>query len=261
MLITQPMLRELTVAGFGAGASCVIGETQGLLTSIVHASLIGSGTTVNAVWAALMDRQPHLTVLDDVGQVHLWQKRADLHDLGYRIAWRRRHKVVQIAHGMKVIHLVTEPELLMVADPLAADTQRRRRRGEEDDAQGAAPTDDPAQKLANFADEQIARETRPLFVLLRRRDETFDLVQRRHLLFLSHRIQWLPFYEPWAPWLWERGVATGEIRPLTVWATVPDGQTPLIVDAWYCAPQPLTLGADLPRMMREQRERSALCHD
>jgi hypothetical protein len=238
-------LRPLNASGFNAGATCVIGETIQHHTYIVHVSLIGSGTTVNAVWAAMMDRKPHLCELEGVGSVQLWQKRPELADLGYRIAWRRRHKVVQIEHGMKIVHLVTEPEILLVADPLAADLQRRRRRGEE--VEVALP--DETAKLSDAAEEQIARETRPLFVLLQRRDESMESLMQRHLLWLSYRIQWMPYYEPWARSLWDSALATGEARPLTVWATVPDTETPLIVDAWYCAPQPLTLGADLPQLV------------
>ncbi len=250
MLLIQPILRSLSAGGFSAGATCVIGETSGATTAIVHASLIGSGTTVNAVWAALMDRKPHLCVLEGVGRIALWHKRADLADLGYRIAWRRRHKVLHTSHGMKVVHLVTEPDLLMVADPLTADARRRCRRGEEDEV---ATPDEAGAKPTDLAEEQIARETRPLFVFLCQRDDTPDQLARRHLLFLSQRIQWMPYYEPWAQQLWDRGTATGEIRPLTVWATVPDGRTPFITDAWYCAPQPLALGVDLPSLVRERR--------
>jgi hypothetical protein len=150
---------------------------------------------------------------------------------------------------MKVVHLVTEPDLLMVDDPLIADALRRRRRGEEEEV---ATPDEAGAKPTDLAEEQIARETRPLFVLLCRRDDTPDILARRHLLFLSQRIQWMPYYEPWAQRLWDRGIATGEIRPLTVWATVFDGQIPFITDAWYCAPQSLALGADLPHLVRER---------
>jgi hypothetical protein len=108
--------------------------------------------------------------------------------------------------------------------------------------------------------EQVARETHPLFVLLGQHYDDAMTLARRHLLFLAQRIQWLAYYEPWASFFWQRGLITGEVRPLTVWpikGAKHFGQNGLtqeeerwITSAYLCQPDPLALAAALPEAVK-----------
>jgi hypothetical protein len=330
---------RLSAGGFEATALCAIGERVGETIYLAYLSLLGPGTTVVALWATLMDhRNAHATLEDDagvLGRVQLWQRRPDLADLGYHLSWRRRHAVLPRAHGARLIHLVTEPDLLTCRDPEQVESgrsSRRRRSGSKDQkelegerggATGRAHSESPggshgvshsgvsapsqsrsgkgtpsvasdatsggptsAEISGQEVAEQVARETRPLFLLLQTRDEDHHALARRHLLFLAERVQWLAYYEPWADALWERAVATGEAVPLTIWPSREtsedlspnepemagaDGQrledhleaSTWIVHAWLCRPHPLKLATALQaliaggdRQTQAQEERS-----
>lgn len=63
-----------------------------------------------------------------------------------------------------------------------------------------------------------------------------------HYRFLSRRID-LPLHPTWSGWLWERGLASGEVRPLDA----------LGIRAWRCVPDPEALQAALGRALRGHR--------
>jgi hypothetical protein len=303
--------RLLTIAavGFEAAVTCAVGEQRGDSDSgtayLTYLSLLGPATTVVAIWANLMDHRQAVVTLEGVGQVQLWQRQPELANLGYRIAWRRRHQVLSVVGGARVVHLITEPDLLTVRDPQLADVAVRRRhqrrsaegaseageggeasaleqrggrdrgkgkgngaeggkrlhvadepvapsrRGGQSAQQGGRPgdpaaTDPSAAQAQAQAQEQAARETRPIFVLLRRAGEDEHTVACRHLLYLAQRVQWLAYYEPWAEFVWRRGLQTGEITPLSVWPAAADAGQPFIAHAYLCRPEPLALALALP---------------
>jgi hypothetical protein len=333
--LVMPLLPTLSAGGFEVPVVCAVGAKRGDSTYLVYLSLIGPATTVVALWASLMDQRQNVVTLEGVGPVQLWQRQPGFADFGYHLAWRRRHKVLLLPPATRVVHLVTEPDLLTARDPQLADSVRRRRsarsngsgskdrpgmtsltgmtgdanttgnegalsnggqestpynarngRPESMSARTGAATAATTDPLLN---EQIARETKPLFVLLRQSTEDLHNLACRHLLYLAERIQWLAYYEPWADYLWQRGLATGEITPLSVWPAAPSSAllatraastdiversdrsdqqvqvttpaqdrpglvpfTPWIADAFLCQPNPLLVAADLPMATQQE---------
>jgi hypothetical protein len=63
-----------------------------------------------------------------------------------------------------------------------------------------------------------------------------------HYRFLSRRVD-LPLHPLWADWLWKRGLARGEVRPLDA----------LGVHAWRCVPDQSDLKQALGRALRGHR--------
>jgi hypothetical protein len=233
-----PHLPIISAGGFDAHVLCAIGETVADTTYVTYLSLLGPGTAVAAIWASLMDQRQIVVTLEGVSNIQLWQRQPAMATLGYAVSWRRRTRVLQLAHGARLVHLVTEPDLLTMRHPESADTaNRRRKRGGGEGREGStapiAPSSRPATHRISGEDtsqdrqenaaameqisEQVARETRPIFVLLGQRNDDAITLARRHLLFLAQRIQWLAYHEPWAAFFWQRGLTTREIRPLTVW--------------------------------------------
>ena len=285
-----PRLSTVSAGGFEAHVLCAVGETVEDTTYVTYLSLLGPGTAVAAVWASLMDQRQIVVTLDDVGPIQLWQRQPALANLEYAITWHRRTRVLQLAHGVRLVHLVTEPDLLTMRDPEsanAADRRRKRVRGEghegsmssrarparpavsaahRSNAGGSSRAGQDSQDSAaamEQASEQVARETRPLFVLLGKHDDSPITLARRHLLFLAQRIQWLAYYEPWADFFWQRGLITGEVRPLTIWpiegakrpgqdASAWDEQR-WITGAYLCQPDPLALAAGLREAVQHQK--------
>lgn len=284
-----PRLPVISAGGFEAHVLCVIGETAENTAYMTYLSLLGPGTAVAAVWASLMDQRQIVVTLEGVGNIQLWQRQPALANLGYAISWHRRTRVLQLAHGVRLVHLVTEPDVLTMRDPESADAADRRRKrghgeGREGTASSAARSSRPAIPVApaarrtnggdasengqdsaaamEQASEQVARETHPLFVLLGQGNDDAITLARRHLLFLAQRIQWLAYYEPWADFLWERGLTTGEARPLAVWP-MEDAKCvghdasawhehQWITSAYLCQPDPLALAAALPEAVQHQ---------
>ena len=273
----------ISAGGFDAHVLCAIGETVADTTYVTYLSLLGPGTAVAAIWASLMDQRQIVVTLEGVSNIQLWQRQPAMATLGYAISWRRRTRVLQLALGARVVHLVTEPDLLTMRDPESADAADRRRKrgdgaGKERGAARSALTSHPPAYRASVSDtsqdeqdnaaameqvsEQVARETRPLFVLLGQRNDDAITLARRHLLFLAQRIQWLAYYEPWADFFWQHGLATGEVRRLSVW---PLEEAPgeardesarqnqrWISSAYLCQPDPLALAAALPEAVQHQ---------
>ena len=286
-------LSIISAGGFEAHVLCAIGETVEDITYVIYLSLLGSGTAVAAVWASLMDQRQIVVTLEEVGPIQLWQRQPALVTLGYAINWHRRTRVLQLAHGARLVHLVTEPDVLTMRDHESADAaDRRRKRGHGEEHEGSASSaarssrpaipatsagrhtnggeasqvgqdsQDSAAAMEQVS-EQVARETHPLFVLLGQRNDDATILARRHVLFLAQRIQWLAYYEPWADYFWQRGLTTGEVRPLTVWSM--EGakrsghdesarhELQWIISAYLCQPDPLALAAALPEAARQQR--------
>lgn len=285
-----PRLPTVSAGGFEAHVLCAVGETVEDITYVTYLSLLGPGTAVAAVWASLMDQRQIVVTLEEVGPIQLWQRQPTLANLGYAISWRRRTRVLQLAHGVRLVHLVTEPDLLTMRDPESADAaDRRRKRGRGEGHEGSmssgARSARPAVSAEHRANagsssqvgqdsqdsaaameqvsEQVARETHPLFVLLGQHYDDAMTLARRHLLFLAQRIQWLAYYEPWAGFFWQRGLITGEVRPLTIWPiggakrTGGDGSTReeerWITGAYLCQPDPLALAAALPEAVQHHK--------
>lgn len=285
----MPHLPVISAGGFDAYVLCMVGETRtdqsgNDVTYVSFLCLLGMGTAVAAVWASLMDQRQLVVTVESIGNVQLWQRQPECAHLGYTIAWHRRTRVLQLAHGARLVHLVTEPDLLTMRDPDRAEAgARRRKRGSDgtgECARRGVPQTRPIGSVAPHAtnntngsemtaadaaameqvSEQAARETRPLFVLLGRRDEDAATLARRHLLFLAERIQWLAYYEPWADFFWQRGLATGEIRPLAVWPVASANRAGgdesawqeqrWITSAYLCQPDPLALADALPDVVR-----------
>lgn len=278
-----PHLPIISAGGFDAHVLCAIGDTVEDTTYVTYLSLLGPGSAVAAIWASLMDQRQIVVTLEEVGNIQLWQRQPAMATLGYAVSWRRRTRVLQLAHGARLVHLVTEPDLLTMRDPESADAaDRRRKRGRGEGRDGCtaptAPSSQPATHRISGEDtsqdgqgsaaameqvsEQVARETRPLFVLLGQRNDDTITLARRHLLFLAQRIQWLAYYEPWAAFFWQRGLATGEIRSLTVW---PREEIPgdagekssrqdqrWLTSAYLCQPDPLALAAALPEAVQHR---------
>lgn len=169
MLSTDRML-TISAGGFDAHATCVVGQTQGPITYVTYVSLLGPGTTVIAIWANLMDHRTTVVTLEGVGAVQLWNRQPAFAELGYRVSWHRRHRVLQLDHGARVVHLVTEPDLLTVRDPLLADATTRSRNGSGGRSRGDANREEQGQHRGhgNAAltgpggkDMQVARDTVP----------------------------------------------------------------------------------------------------
>lgn len=310
---TNHML-TISAGGFDAHATCIVGQTQGAITYLTYVSLLGPGTTVVAIWANLMDHRTTVVTLEGVGTVQLWNRQPAFAELGYRLSWRRRHRVLHLDHGARVVHLVTEPDLLTMRDPLLADAAARNRRESGSGSGGHARdggdhanhlerhegrTGDPSETgggkgiqeardpraassgnsrqpaaAMEQVNEQVARDTRPLFVLLSRRGEDMHSLACRHLLFLAERVQWLAYYEPWADFFWKRGLRTGEITSLSVWPASDSAPTSAtengldmpnvaptssrwITAAYLCQPNPFALAESLPEVVRAQAAEGA----
>ncbi len=85
----------------------------------------------------------------------------------------------------------------------------------------------------------VSRDDQPEFVILARNLREVALL---HYRFLDRRVD-LPLHFGWADWLWERGMQTGEIRPL-------EG---VGLAGFRCTPDRDALAVDLSNAIREHR--------
>ncbi len=217
---------------------CAFGETDLWYLSLVAPR--GSATSLRAIWANLVSRHPRTVWLEDASKpggggtgVLLGKHRRDLGDLGWRPHFRWRQGVIGAS---RELHALLEPlELTCWDQELGQATGRTK--DKKDAPEEGKPEEDSEQ----------AREAHPLFVLLVRPEEQADPLRlaKRHLLFLSTRIEWLPYYAPWASYLWERAQAEGEAELLHTFCYADAGQSPTIVAAYLCRPNPLALYARL----------------
>lgn len=83
-----------------------------------------------------------------------------------------------------------------------------------------------------------ATERQDFLLLARSEAEAPDL----HYRFLSRRID-LPLHASWTRWLWERGLQSGEVRPLDAFG----------IHAWRCIPDLDALQPALARALRGHR--------
>ncbi|MEO7075868.1 MAG: hypothetical protein ABI068_11255, partial [Ktedonobacterales bacterium] len=229
------------------------------VTDLWYLSLVaprGQGTTLRALWANLVSNRDRSVWLEGVGGVALGQHRLDLTALGYPIHWTYRQAVIPPSRD---VQSVLEADTLTGYDPLLAppttsrrqrtstpSAHRRRTAAASDRAEQGAMTlsshGDQGSSGAGGSDsaaEAVAREARPLFLLLARRNDQSDeacsagdmegvnaspyapsaangaqeerapdhaWLARLHLRFLATRIAWLPYYPRWADYLWQRAL-------------------------------------------------------
>jgi hypothetical protein len=213
---------------------CAFGETDLWYLSLVAPR--GSATSLRAIWANLVSRHPRTIWLEDASQpggggtgVLLGHYRRDLSALGWRPHFRWRQGVIGAS---RELHALLEPLELSGFDPQLGQATERA-----SDKNGVSEDTRPEE------DTEQAREAHPLFLLLVRTEDQADPVRlaQRHLLFLSTRIEWLPYYAPWASYLWERAQDTSEAEPLATFCYADSGQQPTIAGAYLCRPNPLAL--------------------
>jgi hypothetical protein len=213
---------------------CDFGEADLWFLSLVAPR--GSATSLRAIWANLVSRHPRTVWLEDASKpggggagVLLGQHRRDLSALGWRPHFRWRQGVIGAS---RELHALLEPLELTCWDPQLGQTTER-----------TAPGKDTPEESKPDEDAEQAREAHPLFLLLVRPEDQADPVRlaQRHLLFLSTRIEWLPYYAPWATYLWERALAEGEAELLSTSCYAEAGQQPTIASAYLCRPNPLAL--------------------
>jgi hypothetical protein len=162
--------------------------------------------------------------------------------IGYSLHWRTR--AGHVGSGMQMI---LESDLLTCFDPAHLDQP-------------------PPMTL----EEWEAFRRHPVFVLLRWRadDADPDALAFRYLRYLAKRVPPLPAVAAWAPFLWERAVARGDVTPLRAWCFDPatgvdehDSFAPLahtlgpvFTGAYLCRP-------DLPAVQEDLRAglRSGWC--
>jgi hypothetical protein len=213
---------------------CAFGEADLWFLSLVAPR--GSATSLRAIWANLVSRHPRTIWLEDASKpsgggtgVLLGHHRRDLGALGWRPHFRWRQGVIGAS---RELHALLEPlELTCWDQELGQATER------------ASEKRDAPEEGKPEEDTEQARESHPLFLLLARPEEQADPVRlaERHLLFLSTRIEWLPYYAPWASFLWERAQAEGEAELLYTFCFADTGQLPTISAAYLCRPNPLAL--------------------
>jgi hypothetical protein len=212
---------------------CAFGEADLWFLSLLAPR--GSATSLRAIWANLVSRHPRTIWLEDASKpngggagVLLGQHRRDLGALGWRPHFRWRQGVIGAS---RELHALLEPlELTCWDSQLGQATERISDKKE-------------VPEESKPDDSEQAREAHPLFLLLVRPEEQADPVRlaERHLLFLSTRIEWLPYYALWATYLWERALAEGEAEPLYTFCYADSGQQPTISSAYLCRPNPLAL--------------------
>jgi hypothetical protein len=213
---------------------CAFGEADLWFLSLVAPR--GSATSLRAIWANLVSRHPRTVWLEDTRKpggggagVLLGHHRRDLGGLGWRSHFRWRQGVIGASRDL---HALLEPLELTCWDPQLG--QAIERTGTKQEAPEEGKPDE---------DTEQAREAHPLFLLLVRPEEQNDPARlaQRHLLYLSTRIEWLPYYAPWANYLWERALEAGEAEPFATFCYADSGQPPTITGAYFCRPNPLAL--------------------
>jgi hypothetical protein len=214
--------------------ACVFGETDLWYLSLVAPR--GSATSLRAIWANLVSRHPRTIWLEDASKpggggsgVLLGHHRRDLSALGCLPHFRWRQGVIGAS---RELHALLEPPELTCWDGQLGQVSERTNVSKDSPDEGK-PDEDSEQ----------AREAHPLFLLLVRSEEQADPARlaERHLLFLSTRIEWLPYHALWASYLWESALAEGEAERLHTFCFADADQHPTIAGAYLCRPNPLAL--------------------
>ena len=221
----------------------------------------GAGTSLRAIWANLIAHPPRSLGMEDPFKPNaknvlmmLGRYRPDIRQLG----WRPRYRVDTHTIGASGnLHALVDPLELTAWDPQIAQTDKR-------SLQVDAAT---AEELAQ---EAVAREAHPLFLLLARpADHPTELARSlplalRHLLYLSLRVEWLAYpndaalAERIARFLWERAWDTGEVEELYTYCAARTGQSPKLAGAFLCRPDPLKIYDALAAAIQQGRFHAAL---
>ncbi len=220
----------------------VLGEKKMLVhgqlaTPLYYLSLVamkGQGTTLQAIFARLVNPHGKGIWLEGVGEVALAHHQPQLLQCGYSLHWNFEQAEVQPTQDL---HAVIESRMLTVYDPVHAQARKtRERRTPTSSPQGeprarrkervSLSTDKPSQTQESLS-EMRHREQHPLFVLLVPSSDQGDrqALWQQHLAFLDLRVPW-PLDPSWARFLWERGVERGEIEPLATWSYTPAAPDP-----------------------------------
>lgn len=259
------------------------------VTPLYYLSLVGMhghGPILEGIWSALVASTIYDVYVDGLGTVVLAHRQPSFASLGYSIHWN--YSQVELPNGD--LHRVIESNMLTMYDPLrgAAPIKRERRgkkgrrnlqkktRGRER-AEGSTAT----RKNLGELEEIRNREKHPLFLLLvpgneqpeRLEDESDEdycvrcqeqrefFLAETYFAFLDMRAPWAMALE-WESYLWERGKASRENVPLTVWNapvhTEEEGaqaspRPPIFAEAWLCRPNVGRLDADLKDARRAGR--------
>lgn len=297
---STPKLPMLTAHGKGNEVlfqayvnSYVIGTRGGRMNGrwaypLYWVSLVGmrgQGTLLQGIFARLVATSPRQVSLSDLSDVQLAHHHPQLANLGYTLHWN--FEQTEIA-PQRDLHAVIESRMLTCVDPARGTALIKRGRGSESPAGSAgkgkgksvsgraslSTAKGSAMQLG--ASEVVARERNPLFLLFAQADVPERRAQS-HLAFLDQRLPW-PLLPEWADFLWERGLTTGEIEPLTVWnATQQQGSEarasgtdseeeeeedvsslalststvrPLFTEAYLCRPRAEKLLGDLQQALR-----------
>lgn len=257
----------------------VVGQRQEMLTNnklgipLYYLSLVagrGQGTTVQAIFARLVNIHSRGAALDDVGEVFLAHHRQRIASCGYTVHWNFEQAEVQPERDL---HAVIESTMLTMYDPVRAMAVKSRREREANsrthrEKARASLSTAKGGKMQVGIEEVRRRELHPLFLLLVPRWYQ-DTVARQmlHFSFLDPRVPW-PLDPSWSAFLWERGLEKGEIEPLKVWSYVPPASmedaaedsshemsttVPFLTEAYLCRPHLGLLYQDLAEALRAGR--------
>jgi hypothetical protein len=212
------------------------------VTPLYYVSLIaakGQGTTLQGLWATLVGQPSPRLWLSDVGQVALASQQASLAE--QECSWHSTQRVLD--NGS--LHLVIEPSFTH-SDPTVLPVSRRRNKRQAPARQERTPS------------HASRAEAEPVWLFLVPRWLPPEEVALRHWSFLERRLPW-PLWPTWADFLWQRGLRTGEIEPLTVWCATPTqaqaqaAVPPLLSAAYLCRPRSLALITELQQALAEHR--------
>jgi hypothetical protein len=227
----------------------VVGTTRSPMTSgqwlrpLYYVSLIaakGQGTTLQGLWATLVGQQSSRLWLSDVGQVALASQQASLAE--QECSWHSTQRVLDNGH----LHVVIEPSFTCY-DPTLLPGSRRR----------SSKRQTPARQERKPPHGSRA-ESEPVWLFLVPRWLPPEEVALRHWSFLDARFPW-PLWPECSDFLWQRGLRTGEIEPLTVWCASPTQAQaqaqaaipPLLSAAYLCRPRSLALITELQQALAE----------
>jgi hypothetical protein len=284
-LVEQTTLPKLTVRGKSNEAlleayvnAYVVGKEPEQLangkraTPLYYLSLVaqhGQGTTLQAIFARLVNIHSRGATLDGVGDVFLAHHRQRIASCGYTMHWNFEQAEVQPERDL---HAVIESNMLTICDPVRAmAVKSRRERTTTKQHREKARASLSTIKGGKQADIQEVRhrEQNPLFLLLIPSwYQEIPIQHQMHFAFLDPRVPW-PLDPSWSQFLWERGLERKEIEQLKTWSYTPpllnaeessDGvdeteptPVPFLADAYLCRPHLGQLYHDLADALRSGR--------
>lgn len=278
---------------------------------IYYLSLVdmsGDGGKLQGIYSALVSEPPQDVYLETVGTVVLAHRDPRFENLGYTIHWNYTQGTT--ADRDNNLHGVIESNMLTMCDPVAGSAPRVRERKRASKAAHAkqqkrkrAPgkimLTTATKKDLGDLEERVNRSKHPLFLLMlpgivvpdrlptdtdetyavRREQHVDPYLAEQHFAFLDFRVP-QPLVIEWAPFLWQRALATQENTRLTVWfkpvvqgrdeqledeqrtdgEEAPPKTMPIIGEAWLCRPSIPLLDSDLKTALRDGRI-SNLCEE